>query len=214
MSENLYNDKDIKDIAELLKQTNEELKSMKSEIADLRKLVKTSKTSDETTTDKEEPEDHDFSFSVAKEGDIFYSVWITDDKESYKNPFIVCDDTIDSSYMSNADIYDITHNISVFTNHLDAIRYANHVNIDLTVYRLKSYYNSVIAPKDSQKTEDENIILNYRYENNKVCIHCTNDDLCLSVMRGRTVLSSKVSFNMLKWMIPILEKYFGYKVVY
>lgn len=213
MSES-YNDTDIKDIVKLLQQTNDELKAMKSEIANLRKLVKTSETSTDNTADEEEPEDHDFAFSVAKESDTFYSVWITDDKESYKNPFIVCDDTIDSSYMSNADIYDITHNISVFTSHLDAIRYANHLNIDLTVYRLKSYYNSVIAPKNSQKTEDENIIISYKYVNNKVCIHCTHDDHCLSVMRGRTMLSSKVSFSMLKWMIPILEKYFGYTVVY
>ena len=215
MSES-YNDTDIKDIVKLLQQTNDELKAMKSEIANLRKLVKASETSTDNTADEEEPEDHDFAFSVAKESDTFYSVWITDDKESYKNPFIVCDDTIDSSYMSNADIYDITHNISVFTSHLDAIRYANHLNIDLTVYRLKSYYNSVIAPKDSQKTEDEkeNIYLSYKYENNKACIHCIPDDFNISVMRDKTPLSTKVSLSMLKWMIPILGKYFGYTVVY
>lgn len=198
------------DITEILAQQTALLNNLQNEIIDIKKtLSKNSQTDCDTDTiGQTAKEDKDFTFCTPKDLDKFYCIWITDDKTSYKNPIIVCDDEVDTSYMDERDVYDIAHNISIFENRDDAEQYAKHINIDMTIYRMKCYYWDHVSENDQL---NDVVYLGYITDDNGV-------DFYYSCDRGKfsrfvAPISSALSPDMWKWMRPILTKYFGFNIV-
>lgn len=202
------------DITKILAQQTELLNSLQNEIIDIKKtLNKNSQTDCDTDTigqtSEEDEEDNDFTFSTPDGGDEFYCIWISDSRTSYKNPVTVCNDFVDVTMFNDADFYDIAHNISIFENRDDAEQYANHINIDMTIYRLKCYYNDHFPHSES----DDVIYLGYDEDLDDGSVNIYHKENPIYFSDSVTILSSMVSAEMLVWMEPILEKYFGFTVV-
>lgn len=200
-------------ITKILVQQTELLNSLQNELIDIKKtLSKNSQTECDTDTIgqtvEEEEEDKDFTFWTPKDLDKFYCIWLTDDKTSYKNPIIVCDDEIDKSHMEESDLYDIAHNISIFENRFDAEQYARYINIDMTIYRLKCYYRDHVPEYDQS---NDVVYLGYITDDNGIDFYYTHDRGKFS--RFVKPISSVLSPDMWKWMRPILTKYFGFNIV-
>ena len=189
----------IRGLIEQLEKTEQELATLKETVNQL--VNASGNTADEESAEEE----HDYRFCIAKPGDRYYSLWMTDYNKEYKNPIIVCDDNIDPDMFSDDDWYDIEHNISIFQNKQDAERYARHVNIDLTMYRLKCHYYE--NPAFVQSTGSV-LYLAY-YIDGDDCVHITYSQTGLP--RNCTFLSTTVTESMLEWMKPILSECFGFK---
>lgn len=200
----------IDEITKILAQQTALLNNLQNELIDIKKTIsKDSQTDCATNTiEQTTKEDMDFMFCTPKDLDKFYSIWITDDKTSYKNPIIVCDDEVDTSYMDERDIYDIEHNISIFENRFDAEQYAKHINIDMTIYRLKCYYRDHVSEYDQS---DDAVYLGYVTDDNGVDFYYTHNRGKFS--RFVKHISSVLYPDMWKWMRQILTKYFGFNIV-
>ena len=184
----------------------EQLTKTEKELAALKETVNQFMNASDTTNDEESgEEEQDYRFWTAKPGDMYYALWVTDCNKAYKNPIIVCEDSVEPDMFSDDDFYDLEHNISIFQNKQDADRYAKHLNIDLTVYRLKCHYLSNV---DSYNADLIDFRLVYFIDNNGV-VHMTH---CSTVPPFSCVmLSTSVTGPMLEWMKPILSKYFDIK---
>jgi hypothetical protein len=201
------------EITKILAQQTELLNNLQNELIDIKKtLSKNSQTDCDTDTIEqtanEDTEDRDFTLWIPKDLDKFYSIWITDDKTSYKNPIIVCDDEVDTSYIDGSDIYDIAHNISIFEDKNDAEQYAKHINIDMTIYRLKCYCRDHVSNYDQS---NDAIYLGYVTDDNGVDFYYTHNRGKFS--RFVKPISSVLYPDMWEWMRPILTKYFGFNIV-
>ena len=199
------------DILKILARQTELLNNLQSELNDIKKtLNKDSQTDSETSCPAvtEDDEDTDFTFWNPEDGDEFHCIWISDSKTSYKNPIIVCNDFVDVTMSDASDFYDIGHNISIFEDKADADAYAKHINIDMTIYKLKCYYRDHIPTYDNKNAV---LYLAYVAYDGGVNIYYTDDHSKIDNTFG--MISSSVSPNMLEWMKPILTKYFGFNVV-
>ena len=203
----------IDEINKILAQQTELLNSLQNELIDIKKTIsKNSQTDCDTDTISNavdaNNDDKDFTFCTPEDSDKFYCIWMTDEKTSCKNPIIACDDVVDMSYMDESDIYDIAHNISIFEDRSDAEQYAKHINIDMTIYRLKCYYRDHVSEYDQS---DDAIYLGYVTDDNGVDFYYTYVHGKFS--RFVKPISSALSPDMWKWMRPILTKYFGFNIV-
>lgn len=202
------------DITNILAKQTELLNSLQKELIDIKKTLSNNSQTDCDTgtigqTVEEDEEDNDFTFSTPDGGDEFYCIWISDSRTSYKNPVTVCNDFVDVTMFSDSDFYDIAHNISIFENKLDAEQYAKHINIDMTIYRLKCYYNDHFPHNEL----DDVIYLGYDEDLDDGSVNIYHKECTIDFSGSVTVLSSMVSAEMLIWMEPILEKYFGFTVM-
>lgn len=198
---------------EFLARQSDLLNNLQNELIDIKKtLSKNSQTGDDTDTISNavgaNNYDKDFTFCTPKDLDKFYCIWMTDEKTSYKNPIIACDDEVDTAYMEESDLYDIAHNISIFEDKNDAEQYAKHINIDMTIYRLKCYYSDHVS---EYNLLNDVVYLGYIIDDNGVDFYYTHNRGKFS--RFVKPISSVLSPDMWKWMRPILTKYFGFNIV-